>query len=227
MKTTDYKRFVMSRAAPPKNVKAAMRGNVRTNRLANAFHGVLGFKTETGEIVQGMTLYLLGHQLRPDMVLNLREEVGDAMFYLTLAAKHLKVKLPGFGKKVKLRQTPTLTLLQLDSLATDMLDVYKKTIYGKPLDEIRLKVLVEQALLITYGLSLQFFGKAPEPLIEENVAKLTARYPDGFNGTNAHNRDLTKEAAAAKAVKDKPKGPKQPKPPKAPKAKSQEAAAPI
>lgn len=83
--------------------------------------------------------------------------------------------------------------------AGEVADIIKKSVaYGKPLD--RNHVVEELGDVIWYmnGL-LSMLGASWDEVLDKNIAKLEARYPDiKFDAGRAINRDLDKEAAAAK-----------------------------
>lgn len=172
MKTVEFKRHVLQRTAPPKVIKAGLRAAMRTSRTAHVVHALLGYNAEVGAMLQIMSPYLLGQQLKSPMLIELRARMGEAMFYLVLGARYVGAKVPAFAKKVKLRQTPSVTLLQLQGAAVEMLDVYRLTPRGQPLDISRLKLAIETSLMLMYGLSTQLYGKAPEFLIDEYITRV-------------------------------------------------------
>jgi hypothetical protein len=129
---------------------------------------------------------------------NAREELGDIMFYMTWVCGILHVKLPTPTKLVKLAGTPADNLLTLNGLAIDLLDVHKKLYYGRTHDEEKAKEIMAKFVPLYYGVCNQLFGNAPVAFMIENQAKLSARYPEGFNPENEKFRNLKKEEAAAK-----------------------------
>jgi hypothetical protein len=186
-------------ASPPKTVRIGLKKAFRTKRVVNLSHAILGFKAETGEMLQALTPYLLGYQITPDAVLHAKEEAGDALFFLTLASDSLKVKLPHFNRKVRTKDTVHALLLYLDGYATDMLDVLKKSMYGAELDEKKLAEVLPKAINTLYSLSWSLFGVVPAALVEQNVAKLKTRYPAGFTTDRALKRNRKNETTAMRS----------------------------
>lgn len=77
--------------------------------------------------------------------------------------------------------------------AGEFLDMLKKHIlYGKPLDEVNLKEELGDKLWYT-ALALDELKSTFGEVMEVNIAKLRARYPNKFTETDAINRDLDKE----------------------------------
>lgn len=206
MKAAAYRKYVAGKVSPPKTSKAGIRRNMRTRKLLNIGHGIIGFCTEVGELQQGLHAYLTGaSQMRDDMKVNAREEMGDIGFYLIgILAKELKIKVPTTGKKVKLTGTITENIMLLDGLATDALDVHKKAYYDRDYDLVRLADRVTLAVTYYYGICFSLFGEPPAQILEENKAKLDARYAEKFTTEEAMDRDLKKEAKAVGGVKKAP-----------------------
>jgi len=77
--------------------------------------------------------------------------------------------------------------------AGELLDAYKKWfVYGKPLDKTN--VAEEIFDIFWYLINLcRMLGIDPEEGMQNNIDKLTARYPNKFNQKDAINRDLVKE----------------------------------
>jgi hypothetical protein len=86
--------------------------------------------------------------------------------------------------------------LGLSASSADALDLFKKRLfYNKPIDEARLRVLIECVageignLACNTGISLSV-------VMERNIAKLRARYPDKYSDELAESRDLEAERKA-------------------------------
>lgn len=77
--------------------------------------------------------------------------------------------------------------------AGELQDMVKKAlIYGKPID---LTNVMEECFDVLWyvALCLDAAGFTMEQAMERGIAKLKARFPDGFNEKAALNRDLAKE----------------------------------
>lgn len=75
----------------------------------------------------------------------------------------------------------------------ELADVFKKNLaYGKAIDWVN--VSEEAGDLFWYLANfLRVNGFDPERIMEQNIAKLRARYPDKFTSERAINRDLENE----------------------------------
>jgi hypothetical protein len=130
-----------------KPAKAGLKILVRQTARMNAAHAIIGIASETGELLAGLRQYVVGaSKLTDAMKVNAFEECGDIGYYIQVAAKFLKVKVPGSGKKVKLKgMTRTEALLELMAISSAMLDLTKKHFYG-PVFKTETKTKAEQAV---------------------------------------------------------------------------------
>jgi NTP pyrophosphatase (non-canonical NTP hydrolase) len=77
--------------------------------------------------------------------------------------------------------------------AGEFQDMLKKHVfYGKPLDEVNLKEEIGDVLWYC-AIALEALGTDFESVMETNINKLKARYPEKFTEDKAENRDLVKE----------------------------------
>lgn len=205
MNAAQYRKYVAGKVSPPKQAKAGIKAMMRTKKLLNIGHGIEGFAGEIGELMQGLHEYLTGaSRLKEEMKGNAREELGDASFYLIgMLAKELKLKVPVTTKKVRLDGTLTANILLLGGLATDLLDLHKKRYYGLEYDLDKMRERAQLAVTYVYGICFSLFGEPLEGLLDENKAKLDARYEKAASAAEASNRNVAKEQAAATAVKKK------------------------
>lgn len=75
----------------------------------------------------------------------------------------------------------------------ELQDIYKKHLaYGKPIDEVNEQEEIGD-LMWYIGVHCKNKGWDLEDILERNIKKLQARYPEKFNSDNALNRDLDKE----------------------------------
>lgn len=83
--------------------------------------------------------------------------------------------------------------LGISTEAGELLDAVKKQIiYGKPLDVVN--VAEEVGDLFWYlAILVDTLNLDPESIMETNIAKLRARYPEKYTDRDALNRDLPKE----------------------------------
>ena len=83
----------------------------------------------------------------------------------------------------------------------EVLDIIKKTFaYSKPLDRAHLIEEIGDAMFYVNGL-LELIGVEMSEVLEKNIAKLEARYPDlRFDADKAVNRDKVAEQEAMSKV---------------------------
>jgi hypothetical protein len=75
---------------------------------------------DVGELVYVLTPYLLGNKWDDHMVLESRIILGRIGVDLIRAAKIMKVKVPGLGKRIKLKGTRSAALLELMTVTHDL-----------------------------------------------------------------------------------------------------------
>jgi hypothetical protein len=120
-----------------KPAKLGLKYASRNTNRTNIMHAAIGLATEAGELVEGLTPYILGaERLSEKMKVNAFEEMGDLGYYMMVLAKTLKVKLPTSSKKVRLkgmtRSAAILEILRLSMVAANMA---KKVFYGPVMTE--------------------------------------------------------------------------------------------
>lgn len=131
MDNAKYRKNVM-KTLSIKPAKAGLKLVTKKTPRMNVFHAVFGIATEVMELVGGLAPYVSGaSKLTDQMKVNAFEECGDIGYYVAVAAKFLKVKVPGSGKKVKFKgMTRTEALLEMVKVSGHMLDLAKKYMYG-------------------------------------------------------------------------------------------------
>jgi NTP pyrophosphatase (non-canonical NTP hydrolase) len=84
-------------------------------------------------------------------------------------------------------------VLGMQTEAAEIADVYKKALaYKKPIDFVNVKE--ELGDLMWYIANMcNIHGWNMEDILDTNIAKLEARYPEKFTEENALNRNLEKE----------------------------------
>lgn len=203
MLLAQYKRSVY-KTLSIKPAKDGLRKVARKTPTTNLAHAIVGLKSETGELLQGMEQYILGFPLDDAMKQNAREELGDIVYYTTVLCKTLRIKMPASTKKVALKGTLTKALLQLDGIATDLLDQYKKSFYGRDLDMEKIATIAQPLPHLLYAINYTLFHDPIATTMDGNIAKLSHRYPEGFfNDAAQHGRNKVNELEAMEnAVKD-------------------------
>lgn len=178
MDVATYRRNVFKTLAI-KEAKQGVRGLARKNQTINIAHGIVGFRTEVGELMESLSGYVAGRQLSDDMKIKSQKEFGDMLYYLTVLAKMLKVKLPGSGKKIKLHGiTRTEALLQVDTISNELLDIFKKSFYGREMDLVLATKLMEDVIPIVWSLHYDLLQIPPAETMAKNIAHLAEKYPN-------------------------------------------------
>lgn len=92
--------------------------------------------------------------------------------------------------------------LGLATEAGEFLDpIKKKLFYNKPIDYENMKEEISDCLWYC-AIACDALGTTISELMEANIRKLRARYPDRFTGYDAVNRNLDKEMAAFRGEDD-------------------------
>jgi len=171
---------------------AALRtANLRTldldEQAFDRLHAAIGLTTEAIELAEAWQ--------SGDMT-NLKEEVGDMMWYLPLMCRGLKINLNDILGDEQFG-TPPIVVSSLDAIlqvAGKLLNIQKKAVayenYAPTnayIDLMRTLCRMLAALAERYGFTLQ-------EAADTNIKKLRARYPGtGFDATNAVIRNLAEE----------------------------------
>jgi hypothetical protein len=168
-------------------------------RAENLRHMLIGMVTETGEILDAYKRQLYyGKEL--DLV-NLKEEIGDVLFYASIAADILNSGSVFYGKSTT-RSSPLTLTINLCRISSEMLrfaqvnfsfDENQRAVGLTREAEISLKTWLDFLVI-----ELDQFSAAVGITIQEasdtNFAKLNKRYKDGkFNADHAINRDTEAE----------------------------------
>lgn len=154
------------------------------------FHSALGIQTEVWEIFEA--LFIKDGELD---IVNLREEVGDIMWYIAIACKKLDFYDIDFSEAFDTEKYENYThyAYRLNYEAIELLDSFKKALfYNKPFD---VSIMKERLLEIykLWGAFVQLLDGDIVKICETNIKKLQARYPEKFTTEKAVNRDLETE----------------------------------
>jgi NTP pyrophosphatase (non-canonical NTP hydrolase) len=187
-------------------------------RLSRMMHALLGLNTEQAEMHTALIDHLaFGTEL--DLV-NFAEETGDQLWYIALGLdaigmtmehalgnvdllarwETLRLDTPSFIVATGDESQRQLALLSeahagMNIHQAEAADVYKKHfIYGKPINERALCQMFRDQLVYAY-VAARAAGSSLEEVMERNIAKLKARYPEKFTQEQALNRDLETERA--------------------------------
>ncbi|QZI85721.1 hypothetical protein CPT_Summit_065 [Stenotrophomonas phage Summit] len=170
-----------------KPAKVGLRQMLRKQKTLNLGHALVGLGGEIGEVVLALTPFVLGaSQLNADLKAKARPEFGDVLYFTFVAGKMLKAKLPASTKKVKLKgYTISEAVLKLNEFGTLFVGQYKKVYYGLELDEAKIAELYGEFVELLWAVIYTLYGEGPAAIMEENIAKLAAKYPDQVFSTEA------------------------------------------
>ena len=183
-----------------KPAKAGLRQMLRKQRTLNLGHALVGIGAESGEVVTALMPFITGaSQLTAKLKADARPEFGDVLYFTFLGAKMLKLKVPSSTKKVKLKgKTITEAILFLGQMGSEFVGSYKKLYYGLELDEKHVGEELEKFIQLLWAVIYTLYNEAPASIMEENIAKLAAKYPGQVFTTEA----AVAAEAAKKAGKD-------------------------
>lgn len=196
---------------------AEMVANLLQNELCSEFdsallHGFMGIASEAGELLDK---YKYMHNLDE---IDTLVELSDLLHFSQMLMGQLNISLTAIVEdEQKMHWTDNLieitvmgfdirilqALAGLSGASGELLNRYKKFIYyhGEPFTKMEIaRGLVR---VIHYILVLaDLFGSSIDELMVINMAKLGARYPDGYSHDKAitHKRDKKKERAAIVAA---------------------------
>jgi hypothetical protein len=151
-------------------------------------HAVLGLTTEVNEFKNAAS----GKHLTLEE--NRAEEIGDLAWYTAIA---WDVLLPVDYNPTKPAVDPADPLAFVENAMTRIADCVKRAIYyGK---ELNYPVCRDAIVEVQHGISLLAGSSETfSQILDRNIAKLRARYPQKWDSDLAVNRDLAAEAAALK-----------------------------
>jgi len=155
-------------------------------------HAAIGMQTELGEMFEALFLKTRdGSELD---IVNLREELGDVMWYLAIACDNIDF----YDLEFEQYWNPKFEdfhdyIYEINDLTINVLDSVKKSVfYKKPYD---MELFISRITQI-FQLSGHLSGLLEwdlHKLCEINIEKLRARYPEKFSSESAINRDLDTE----------------------------------
>ena len=126
--------------------------------------------------------------------LNAVEELGDLCWFVALAG-HAIDHDPFNAPIVDLDKAPTLA----DAVASFVGSVKKSYAYGKELDTLSLRYLLDVMVARVELIALNKAKRELSEVLDANIAKLQARYPEKFSQDAAIVRHVRTEAAAMTA----------------------------
>jgi NTP pyrophosphatase (non-canonical NTP hydrolase) len=156
-------------------------------------HSSIGLATE---IIEFNETYHKEGALKQLDIVNLLEEIGDMFWYIAIGCDVLKINFSNIILELKNEKFELNTRLYLriaESNIGAILDKCKRQIfYRKVIDEVEYKALYIEVIKNLYKLVISM-GYDFEVLLQKNIDKLSARYPDKYTDHNAINRDLEEE----------------------------------
>ena len=208
-----------------KPAKLGLKYVSRNTSRTNVMHACLGMVTEAGELIQGLTPYILGaSKLTDPMKVNAFEEMGDIGYYMMVLAKTLKIKLPTSSKKVRLKGMtnmskkvfygPVMTTATREKTITNLnpdgtvagLEKVNETYEVINAESTQALYAERDALVVGYmnelvplywALCFDMFEVPPSHVFVGNIAKLSKRYGEGFfQLSEAETRDVEEEMDA-------------------------------
>lgn len=133
-------------------------------------HAAIGMVTEAAELDSA-----------PDRG-NYLEELGDIMWYVAIGCNELGVSLDEAEEMSNGEFHPVV-------VAADFIDLLKKQIfYGKVANPVDQTVLLGN-MIVSVRSNAEATEVTLDWVLEQNIAKLTKRYPDKFSSERAINRD--------------------------------------
>jgi hypothetical protein len=131
MDNGSYKRNVF-KTLSQREAKLGLKFVARNTKRTNVMHAVSGIMAGTLKLSGVLGPYMVGSvKINDAMKIAAFDAASELTYYLTVAAKVLKVKIPGSGKKVKLKgMTRSEAVVKLVQLATTLADAEKEVFLG-------------------------------------------------------------------------------------------------
>jgi NTP pyrophosphatase (non-canonical NTP hydrolase) len=148
-------------------------------RELNIVHFLLGIQTETNELV-----------FECKEKWQLKEELGDLFWYCALAATTLGFTLNDLTIIPIETEDPEEELQKISGTCTDM--AKRIIFYRKEYEDHHIAALIGEILSLLEQL-INLYDLEIEDVLECNINKLQARYPDKYTDHHALNRNLSKE----------------------------------
>lgn len=154
-------------------------------------HHSIGMTTEAGEMMENVG--------RNDNV-NWIEEKGDGWWYISRMCEVMGIKMEDLNQYHVTPISPVSNINEIPALlaieSAQLMDCAKRFFYyGKPLN--REKALSHISNYNHYLLrGCELLKISPFDVLQRNIDKLTARYPERFDSDKAVNRDLEAERKA-------------------------------
>lgn len=157
---------------------------------ARILHAAIGASTEVSELVLA----------EPGDITNVKEEMGDILWYIAIAADALGLnRIEDFLPLADKARVDLDAIKAMVGSAADALDVVKRGLfYGIELDEVKFGGHFG-TLLDAVQILAKDSGWTLTDLKVANIGKLSKRYPEKFTSEKAVNRDTVAEMEAVGA----------------------------
>jgi NTP pyrophosphatase (non-canonical NTP hydrolase) len=177
----EYRKFTVGLLSDAKTMREGMRSVLRKTHIARTYHCVQGAVSEVLELWECVGPWVCGIVQRGALdENNLREELGDALFYTVAACKLLHVQAPSLQKRVHLNCTPAAAMLALTGQASKLIDLTKKVCYGQALNLEALQAELGVFAYTLWGVIEILTGEKPDSFAASNKVKLDKRYAGKF-----------------------------------------------
>ena len=161
----------------------------------NIIHGAIGLATEAGE---------LSEAFETGDVVNIKEELGDALWYITLIFSETGMALCVYRERVQTHVRGMRIISQFVPYeamyvrrASELLDTVKRGMfYGKGLDIDKLYDQLCKCHALVAAIARDVCECAMDEIMQLNADKLRKRYEKHFTATEANSRDLDAERKA-------------------------------
>lgn len=152
-------------------------------------HAAMGLCTEVAEVAE----WLDGP--RTDLE-HLREELGDIMWYVAIALDAQRLIMNDeLDNPALLGEEFDMVKVQV-AVGSFMDQIKRQFFYNKELDKVVLHEALDTIVKHIVELNRVYLDSPFDVVLEKNIAKLKARFPDKFTNEAAVNRDLDKEKVA-------------------------------
>jgi NTP pyrophosphatase (non-canonical NTP hydrolase) len=167
--------------------------NNTTVEVQRLTHGIIGLIGEIGELKDGLTKdgVMNDEKHIKDNIVNIREELGDMLWYVAIISDTLSIPIPDpkvivhTNLEIDMYSINRLDICDLMAMTSYILDTHikKSLIYGRELDKVKMS---EDVSSLIAGICLMvaayyYDSKYPmEQCMEDNIEKLSKRYPDKF-----------------------------------------------
>ena len=176
-----------------------------TEGHTNLEHSAMGLNTEVGELVDIFKRHFF-YKKEIDLV-NLKEEIGDVLWYVALGYFALSRDMPESVKELVIALTPTALLRAMQRSTSNFytFGIWEKDWVPGSEEQEGLAHDLDSILFFLSQLA-KLHNFTLMECAEANIIKLAKRYPDGFTEFHALNRDTENEISHMEIITDLSKG---------------------